>query len=223
MAETFMNKFVYQPLPVLLRAEPSDARWTSNSTKILRAVATLGTVFALCGAVAICLIGFGGFSPRTLETKAPVDVPILPATKVSPTAAPDHDNGMATLPMDSKEAYRGTIAEDHSVIDQMPAAALKPTSTPASVPQPEATVSDNELLKGRPEVGRINLGKQLPEAVRKNLEKDRREAERKRFRLEEMYRKNAISGEAYKTGEEKYRSEIERYRREMNARMAGQN
>jgi hypothetical protein len=207
-----MNKLGYQPLPVLLRAETSDARWTSKSAKILGAVA------ALCGAVAILLIGFSAFPPRTLESKAPVDVPILPVTKVSPTAAANQDNGMGMLLPDTHQAHRGTIAEDHSIIDQTPTPALNPTSTSAPVPKPEASVSDNEFLKGeRPEAGRINLDRQLPEAVRKNLEKERREAERKRSRLEEMYRKHAISSEAYKKGEEKYRSEIERYRREMNA------
>jgi hypothetical protein len=31
-----------------------------------------------------------------------------------------------------------------------------------------------------------------------------------------MYEKHAISSEAYKRGEEKYQSEIEKYRKEMN-------
>jgi hypothetical protein len=213
-----MNKFAYQPLPVLLRAEPCNARWTSNSAKVLGVVATLVTVFALCGAVAICLIGFSGMPPRTLEPKTPVDVPILPATKMSPAVAANQDNGMGMPLPDASQVHRGTIVEDHSIVDQTPMPALNPTSTPVPVPKPEASVSDNEFLMGeRPEAGRINLARQLPEAVRKNLEKERREAERKRSRLEEMYRNHAISSEAYKKGEEKYRSEIEKYRREMNA------
>ena len=209
-----MSKLGYQPLPVLFRAEPRDARWTSNSAKILGAVATLVTVFALCGAGAICL---SGFQPRTLEPKAPVGVPILPATKVSPTVAVSQDNAMGILLTDANQVHRGTILEDQ-IIDQAPTPALNPTSTPTPVPEPEASVSDNEFLKEqRPQGGRINLDRQLPEAVRKNLEKERREAERKRSRSEQMYRKHAISSEAYKKGEEKYRSEIERYRREINA------
>ena len=83
-----MNKTDYQPMPVLLRAEPSDARWTSNSARFLLVVATLGTVFALCGVIAIFLIGFSASPPRTLETKEPVEVPVLSATSVSPAAAP---------------------------------------------------------------------------------------------------------------------------------------
>jgi hypothetical protein len=213
-----MNKLGYQPLPVLFRAEPSDARWTSNSAKILGAVA------ALCGAVAIFLIGLSAFPPRALESKAPVDVTILPVTKVSPTVAANQDNGMVMQTPDTNQVHRGTIAEDHSIVNQTPTSALNPTSTPAPAPKPEASVSDNEFLKGeRPEAGRINLDRQLPGAMRKNLEEERREAERKRSRLEEVYRKHAISSESYKKGEEKYRSEIERYRREMNASTGSKN
>jgi hypothetical protein len=213
-----MNKLGYQPLPVLSRAEPSEARRTSNSAKVLRAVAILGMVFALCGAVATCLIGFNAFPPRKVETKGPVDVPILPSTKASPAVAGNQDNGTGISLPDTNQADHGTIAADHSIIDQRAMPAPNPTSAPAPVPSSEASASDKELLNGeRPEAGRIDLDKHVPEAVRKRLEKERREAERKRSRLEEMYRKHAISGEAYKKGEEKYRSEIESYRTKMNA------
>ena len=48
-----MNKSAFQPLPVLLRAEPNDARGTSHSAVILRVIAALGTLFALGGTIAI--------------------------------------------------------------------------------------------------------------------------------------------------------------------------
>src|ERR1700760_281979 len=83
-----MNKTGYQPMPVLLRAEPNDARWTSKSAKILTVVATLGTLLTLCGAVAICLIGFNGFPGKTLQSKAPVAVPALPEPTTAPAAVP---------------------------------------------------------------------------------------------------------------------------------------
>jgi hypothetical protein len=221
-----MNKLVYQPLTVLLRAEPSDAPRTSNAAKILWVVATLGTMVALCGAVAICLIAFNAFPPRTRELKAAVDVPILPATQVSPTgtAAAEQQTSAGVPLADTNQANRATIAQDHLIIDQMSTPVLNPSSTPAPVPKAEPSASDNELLKGeRPDAGRMNPDTPRPEAVRKNLEKERRRAERKRSRLEEMYRKHAITSEAYKKGEEKYRSEIERYRREMNARRGPEN
>ncbi len=263
-----MNKLGYQPLPVLLRAEPSDARWSSVSAKILRVVATLGTIIALCGAVAICLIAFNAFPPRKVESKAAVDVPVPPGTKMSPTAAAadqdngmgmpltdanqahrgtivedhsiidqtptpapvrpetkasptaaaDQDNAIGTPLMDANQAHHGAVAEDHSIIDQTPTPALNP-GTPTPVAQSEASVSDSELLKQeRPEAGPINVNRQVPEATRKKLEKERRQAERRRSRLEEMYRKHVISSEAYNKGEERYKSAIEKYRREMNVR-----
>ena len=88
-----MNKLGYQPLPVILRAEPSDARWISNSTKFLRVVATLGALFALCGAVVICLIGFSVFRTRKPDSKATVNVPILPTTTMAPATDASQDNG----------------------------------------------------------------------------------------------------------------------------------
>ena len=65
---------------VLSRAEPSDSQWTSNSARLLRVVATLGTVFAPCGLTAVFLIGFSALPPRTLETKGTAEVPVLSAT-----------------------------------------------------------------------------------------------------------------------------------------------
>jgi hypothetical protein len=220
-----MNKIGYQPMPVLLRAEPSDARWTSYSARFLRVVATLGTVFALCGVIAIFLIGFSALPPRTLETKGPVEVPVLSATSVSPAAAPSLDQGVGVLP-DTNQVLRGTFAEDHSIVDQPPttAPARNPDSAPAQVSHPEASVSDGELLKReRPEDAPINRDRYLSEAVRKNLERARREAERKRSRLEDTYRKHAISSDAYKKGEEQYRTEIEKYRAGINARTEPKN
>ena len=85
-------------------------------------------------------------------------------------------------------------------------------------------MSDSELLQGeRPETAVKVPEKHLSETVRKNLEKKRREAERKRSRLEELYRTHAISAEAYKNGEEKYRNAIQNYRKGMNVRIEPQN
>jgi hypothetical protein len=220
-----MNKIGYQPMPVLLRAEPSDARWTSYSARFLRVVATLGTVFALCGVIAIFLIGFSALPPRSLEIKGPVEVPVPSATSVSPAAAPSLDQGVGVRLPDTNQVLRGAFAEDHSIVDQPPTApARNPDSAPAQVSHPEASVSDTELLKReRPEDAPINPDRQLSEAVRKNLERARREVERKRSRLEEMHRKHAISSEAYKKGEEQYRTEIEKYRTGMNARTEPKN
>ena len=220
-----MSKIGYQPMPVLLRAEPTDARWTSYSARFLRVVATLGTVLALCGVIAILLVGFSALPPRTLETKGPVEVPVLSATSVSPAAAPSLDQDVGVRLPDTNQVLRGTFAEDHTIVDQPPTApARNPDSAPAQVSHLEASVSDGELLKReRPEDAPINRDRYLSEAVRKNLERARREAERKRSRLEDTYRKHAISSDAYKKGEEQYRTEIEKYRAGINARTEPKN
>jgi hypothetical protein len=230
-----MNKTGYQPMPVLLRAEPNDVRWTSKSAKILTVVATLGTLLTLCGAVAICWIGFNG-SPRKTIEKAPVAVPVLPEARTAPAAAPvvpeattapvatSHQDG-ASMPLpDSNQS-------DHSILDQPAVAAPNPNPTVAPALQTESSASQSDLLKGEPQTGQIqtNPVRHLTEAMRKKLEKARLAAERKRSQLEASYREHAISSEAYKKGEEKYQKTIERYRREMNAGtgpkkdLAGQN
>jgi hypothetical protein len=226
-----MNKYGYQPLPVLLRAEPDDARRTSKSTKILGTIATLGTLFAVCGAIAICLVGFNAFPRRTLEMKAPADVHVFSETPVSPSPATNHGgDGTGILPQDSNQALPGMIAEDHSIIDQTATPAAVPTSTPVAAPQPEASPNNSELLnEAHGATAGIIPDRSLPESVRKKLEKMRRAAEHHRSRLEELFEKRVISVEAYKKGEEKYQREIDRYRKEISARtvpannVAGQN
>jgi hypothetical protein len=212
-----MSKVAYQPFTVLVRAEPSDSRWISTSAKVLRAAATFATLISLFGAVAICSIGFSAFTPRTSGPEGSAGVPVFPATKMSPATSADQENGIGILLPDANQAHQGAIASAHSTVDQTSAPSLNPTPPSASVAQPAASVSDSALVeREHPEAVRKSLERELPKVVRKNLEKERREAERKRSRLEEMYQNHAISGEAYKKGEEKYKSEIEKYRREMN-------
>jgi hypothetical protein len=211
-----MNKSAFQPLPVLLRAEPNDARGTSHSAMILRVIATLGTLFALGGTVVLCLIAFNAFPPKTLESKIPVGVPVpdLSATKVSPTAVADQENGVEMPATKTNQSERAVTADDHSIIDQTPASTLNPNSPPA----PEASTSDSQLLNEQhPEAGRPTLDRQFSESARKALEKKRRAAERQRSRLEKRYQEHAISSEAYKKGQESYRIQIDRYRRELSA------
>jgi hypothetical protein len=210
-----MNKSAFQPLPVLLRAEPNDARGTSHSAMILRVIATLGTLFALGGTVVLCLVAFNAFPPKTLESKLSVGVPVadLSATRVSPTAVADQENSVGTPATKTNQSDRAVTADDHSVIDQTPAPALNPNSPPA----PGASISDSELLnQERPETEQASLDRQYSEPARKALEKMRRAAERQRSRLEKRHQEHAISSEAYKKGQENYRMQIDRYRREMS-------
>jgi hypothetical protein len=220
-----MNKIGYQPLPVLLRAESSDARGNSNSAIILRVVATLGTVVALGGVIVICLIAFKAFPLAKQDSKTPVGDSVLPpATNISTGAEANQDTGVGTVQPVPSQTTRATIAETPPVIDQTSTATVNPPSTSAPLSKPEGSMSDSELLQGtRPETKAQLPERHLPEAVRKNLEKKRRAAERKRSQLEELYRTHAISAEAYKKGEEKYQSAIQKYRDRMNVRVAPTN
>jgi hypothetical protein len=215
-----MSKVAYQPLTVLVRADPSDSRWISTSAKVLRAAATFATMISLFGAVAICSIGFSAFTPRAFSPEGSAGGPVFPATKASPATSADQENGIGKLLPDTNQVHQETIASAHSTIDQTSAPTVNPTPPTASVaqPEPKASVSEGALVETeRPEAVRKSLERELPKVVRKKLEKERREVERKRSRLEEMYQNHALSGEAYKKGEEKYKREIEKYRKEMNA------
>jgi hypothetical protein len=211
-----MSKLGNRPLNILEKVPLNKARWTLNLSKVF--VVTAGTLFALSATVVICLVAFSAHRPKTSGSSASLGVPVLPATKVA-TPAEKGNVGVVPIP-DTNQTHNGTIAAEHSANDQTPTASPDPIPTPVPVPQPESKpfASDSELLgEERPESRPKNLERQLPKSVRKNLEKERREAERKRARLEDMYQKHLISSEAYKKGEKEYKSQIERYRSEVNA------
>jgi hypothetical protein len=211
-----MNKLGYQPMPVLLRAEPGDARQTSNSAKIIHVVAIFGGIFALSGAVTLCLVAFNAFSSRAVNSKSAGTSPFA-ETQVYPAAPAARENGFDAPPADANQGHHDNVAGDRAAIDQPPAPPQPASSAPAPMPQASTSLNDNELLKGdHPEPTRTISEKPMSEAMRKKLERQRRRAERQRAELEESYRDHAISGEAYKRGEEKYRSAIEKYRREIN-------
>jgi hypothetical protein len=195
--------------------------WISNSVKVLVKKVAPGALLALLGAGAIYLIVSNGFTRRTVvSSKASVDVPAAGVRKDSQGApAGDKDRIIVTsgpVGLDANEAHHRAIAENNSAIDQTPAPVLTPAPTPAV--GRKAFAIDNEFLeRQQPDIERKNIERQPREAERKSLERKREEAERKRARLEEMYQKHLISSEAYKKGEEKYKSEIEKYRGAVNA------
>jgi hypothetical protein len=195
-----MNKLGYQPLTVIMKAEPSDSGWPSNSAKLLRVAAALGTLIVLGGVAAVCFIGFGVVQPGLTGAKQSVEVAPLPAA--SPATETVLESHLGAAIPDPKPAIEGTAATDDSVIVQSPTPA--PNTAPVTLTAPPRS----EAQAGQ---------RAIPtEARRKKLERARRAAERERSQLEADYEQHAISGAVYKEGEKKYRAEIERYRREMN-------
>ena len=204
-------------------------------------VVTAATLLALSVTFVICLIASGVHKPNALGSNglagaSAFRVPAFPATKLT-TVAEKGKGGVTPLP-GTNRADNGAIPTEHSAIAQttppapnpLPTPAQKPIPAPAPVPQTEskALTSDREFLWGKgPEfglpgeksldrTGSKNVERQLPKSVRKRLEKNRQQAERKRSRLEDMYQKHLISSEAYKKGEQEYKSEIAKYRSELN-------
>jgi hypothetical protein len=223
-----MNKLGYQPLPVLMRAEPGYIRQTSDSAKILRVVAIFGGILAICGAVALCLVAFNAPPPGAVESKAPTS---LPVTQVNPAVPASHENGLDAPPADANQGRHDATADDHAILDHPPVPAQSTSSTPPPIPLDSTSLNDNELRKGDHlrSAQTISENPMMSEVARKKLEMERRRAERHRADLEESYQDQAISRETYKKGQEKYRSSIEKYRSKMkvgqgsNSEATGQN
>jgi hypothetical protein len=178
----------------------------------------LWILLALFGAVAIWFTASHSLKPRAFATKASIDSPPVPAKKASASIqAGNNDDPLMTLStaeLNGKLISQGPITGENPIIDQKTPI---PTPSPPVVANLESNAPDNnrELPEKRlPEVKQKNLEKEPRKNGFKTLEKERREAERKRSRLEEMYQKGLISAEAYKDGQEEYKSKIEKYRRE---------
>lgn len=198
-----MNKLGNLSLNILEKVSLNKPRWASNPVTVFVGVA--GTLLVLSAIGVICLL-LSTHRPKRAASNARIDAPIFPA--------------------DTE-----TIAAEHSAANQTPTPALSPIPSPAPVPQVESKslTSDSEFLRREPPESRLpgeknldrtgskSVERQLPKSARKHLEKERREAERKRSRLEDLYQKHLISSEAYKKGEQEYKSEIKKYRNEVDA------
>jgi hypothetical protein len=195
-------------------------RWISNSTKALVKKAGPSAVMALLGVAAFYLIASNGFTRRTVAPSvASTDVPGGRVEKESQGApAGGNDKKIVTsgsVGQEANEAHPRATSENNSAVEQTPAPGLTPSAVPVAEPKTFAT--DSEFLeKQPPETERKSLERPPSEPTRKTLERRRAEAERQRARLEKLYQKHLISSEAYKKGEEKYKTEIEKYRSAVN-------
>ena len=221
-----MNKLGNLTLNILEKVPLNKPLWTSNPVKVFVGVA--GTLLVLSAIGVICLL-FSTHRPKRAGSNARLDASIFPATNMS-TAAEKGDGSVTSFP-GTNQGDTETMAGQHSAANQTPTPGLSPIPSPAPIPQVEskALTSDSEFLRGEPpkfgppgeksldRTGSKSVERQLPKAVRKHLEKERLEAERKRSRLEDLYQKHLISSEAYKKGEQEYKSEIKKYRSEVNA------
>ena len=216
--------FGYRLLMRRVKAHPREMRGRWNSAKVLIKHAAPGTLFALVGAIAIWLTASSAFMPKGFRAKASAGVPAGPAKEI-PKGTPSEKGDRVAMTLGAtssgvKSSLPGTpLAEENSLTNQTPTSTPAPSPSLSPGPQPDriALAKDNEFLDREPvDSGRRSDGERQ-KTGRKTLEKARREAERKRSRLEEKYQNHLISSEAYKKGEEEYKTEIGKYRSEMNA------
>jgi hypothetical protein len=206
-----MNKPGYQPLTVLMQSESSGFGWALTSGRPSPTVIALRILIALCAVLPICVIGLASFTAGSSGTKQSVPARVFP--KSNPTPAPD-TNADTRTPVSDSDTNRtnaGAIADKSQPVDEAPTPAVLSTPVSTTPVEPEATVNDSTSTEN------ATRG-----TARIKLEKFRRRVERRRARLEELYQKSAVSAEAYKQGEERYKGEIARYRRELNSAFKGQ-
>jgi hypothetical protein len=181
-------------LPLKKRSVSSNGSRLSNLAGLLSQIATPGVALTVCGAVIVSLALFCLLSWRKARSAASGRPQVASATATPAQAEKEIRTGETPL---NQDGVQRTAANDD----------VSPSATPVSSPVPDATaiVSASQSR----EVKRS-------EAERKNVERERREAERKRSRLESMYRKHQISDEAYRKGQDEYKSEMAKYRSTFN-------
>jgi hypothetical protein len=121
-----------------------------------------------------------------------------------PTPTPAPATRPASMLTNANPTYCGTVA---TVLAGNSTQSVHPAAVPSLTPTSEPVVIVNDTG---------SHSARLSGAGRKAAERERREAECKRSRLEAMYRNHLISSAAYKKGQDKYQSEIAKYRGELN-------
>ena len=182
--------------PLNARPSGSSPRWTSG--KILIQALILSVLMALFVAVAIPVLHL--ITPSNTRPKHLADLQFV--SEPTPTPAPA--TRPASMLTNANPTYCGTVA---TVLAGNSTQSVHPAAVPSLTPTSEPVIIVNDTG---------SHSARLSGAGRKAAERERREAERKRSRLEAMYRNHLISSAAYKKGQDKYQSEIAKYRGELN-------
>jgi hypothetical protein len=193
-----MTKRRDQPSKMRLKARPigSSPRWTSG--KILIQALILSVLLALFVAVAIPVLHL--ITPSNTRPKHLADLQFVS----EPTPTPVPATRPASMLTNANPTYCGTVA---TVLAGNSTQSVHPAAVPSLTPTSEPVIIVNDTG---------SHSARLSGAGRKAAERERREAERKRSRLEAMYQNHLISSAAYKKGQDKYQSEIAKYRGELN-------
>lgn len=204
-----MNKHYRLPLRTRPKNVSTAVRWRRGSPSLV----TTGLI-ALGGLAALFAIGFATFFVYKHFSHKPAPIAVAAPT-ISATPSP-----VATPFVATTDVLR-PLADPNRAVSAVPSPTVatgpKAQSTPglAAVASPTPGGSDvHAERKGAtpPE----NATKTMSKAARKSLEKKREAAERKRAHLEQMYQNDEISAAEYNKGEQEYKDEIQKYRKEVS-------
>lgn len=197
-----MNKHYRLPL----RTQPKTVSTTVRRRRGLPSLVTT-SLFALGGIAALFVAGFAAFfAYKHFSHKAVHVVAVAPSPSASPT----------TPAVVATDVLRPLADPNHASSPvPSPTVAVVPQGglTSAAAPTPGASVTQSAEKGG---ASADNPAKTTSKAARKSLEKKRQAAERKRARLEQMYQNHEISTTEYNKGEQEYKDEILKYRKEAN-------
>ena len=197
-----MNKRGYQPITVLMQSDSSGFGWALTPGRSSPTAIALKILIALSAVIPLGVIGLASF------TAAGSKQPIPTIAKPNATPAPVSKTDELVAVPDSE-----TNRTDSTPVAENSQAAVQETKEPAAPSPSYATSEKPEVIANNSE-----STQNAPRAVQRiKLEKFRRRVERQRARLEELSQKHAISAEAYRQGEQKYKEDIARYRSELNS------
>ena len=204
-----MNKHYRLPLRTRPRNVSTAVRWRRGSPSLV----TTGLI-ALGGLAALFAIGFATFFVYQHFSHRPAPVAVA-APSISTTPSP-----VATPFVATTEVLR-PLADPNRAASAVPSPTVATGSQAQSTPGLPAVAAPTPggLAVHTEHKGNIPLEsatKTMSKAARKSLEKKRQVAERKRARLEQMYQNDEISTAQYNKGEQEYKDEIQKYRKEIS-------
>jgi hypothetical protein len=203
-----MNKHYRLPLRTRPKNVSTAVRWRRGSPSLV----TTGLI-ALGGLAALFAIGFATLFVYKHFSHKPAPIAVAAPT-ISATPSP-----VATPFVATTDVLR-PLADPNRAVSAVPsptvAAGSQAQSTPGwpavAAPTPGRSDLHAERKGATPPE---NATKTMSKAARKSLEKKREAAERKRAHLEHMYQNDEISAAEYNKGEQEYKDEIQKYRKEV--------
>jgi hypothetical protein len=207
-----MNKRRRQILRTRTKPAPPESRDSRSSAAAFFKSVPFRVLLALFGAIVVCIFALHAFTTKKSEMKSAAKI-LMPeatgATSPAQTLPREKEISDAAMLADADQAHPELTTNQQHATGNTPAPNLATAPPSPGGSNTTSSPSPQDIAKESTEARRSVV-------ERKNVEKRRLHAERKRSRLETMYQNHLISNEAYKSGQEEYKNEIEKYRLEMN-------